>query len=1031
MLEGPALRQEGRAFVVQKRHPLARCASCDRIPRLMLCSRAIRPRAGWSCARLGPLFYIVAFALLLPLASPVSARAQLAKVEAGDLRLVYIDPSETYLVPYAARAFLNAMKFHRSLFDYEPREKVTVLLADFSDYGNASATSVPRDSLQIQIAPMSYVFETVPPSERMAMVMSHELVHVVTMDQATGRDVVFRRVFGGKVNPHSDQPESVLYFYLTTPRVASPRWYLEGMAVFADTWMMGGIGRAQGGYDEMVFRAMVRDNARFYDPLGLVAEGTKIDFQVEANSYLYGTRFMTWLAYHYSPDHLVRWVSRKPGSRAYYASQFREVFQTSIEDAWQEWIAWERKFQSENLASIRRYPVTEATDLSSRALGSVSRAYYDPDTRQIFAGINYPGVVAHVGAISAVDGSVERIVDIKGPKLYQVTSLAWDASGRQLFYTTDNGDFRNLMRLDPATGTTEQLQKDLRVGDLAFNAADRSLWGIRHLNGIASIVRIPEPYTDWTRLVSFPYGTAVYDLDVSPDGTMVSVGYGEISGAQSLRVVPAAALERGDTTPVASFDFGVAVPTGFVFSPDGRFLYGSSYYTGASNIFRFEIATSDLEAVTNAETGFMRPVPIGGDELIVFRYTGEGFVPARMTATVIDDVSPVTFLGERLIDKHPVLKTWQLGSPSAIDWEAEPKTTGTYGLAGGLRVESIYPIVQGYKDSAAVGVRADLSDPIRINRASVSLSYSPNGELPTAERVHLSADYQRFDWTATAAWNESDFYDLFGPTKTSRKGYSASLSHLSLLLNDLPRRLDLEVAGRVAGNLDQLPDYQNIPVDVDTLLSFDVDLSFSSIRSSLGHVDDEKGLTWGLRFSSDYVNSAYFGRLMGTFDMGRPLPAGHSSIWLRTAAGFSPQDPKEPFANFFFGGFGNNYVDHVDEKRYRRYYSFPGAELNEIGGRNFARALVEWNLPPVRFSGAGTPGAYLTWARPALFVGGLATNMDDGATRREALTAGGQIDFRFTFLSALDLTLSAGGAARFERGERTTGELMVSLRVLR
>ena len=102
--------------------------------------------------------------------------------------------------------------------------------------------------------------------------------------------------------PIAEQPETILYFYLTTPRVASPRWFHEGSAVFVDTWMAGGIGRAQSGYDEMVFRAMVRDGARFYDPLGLVAEGTKIDFQTEVNSYLYGTRFITWLAYRYSPD---------------------------------------------------------------------------------------------------------------------------------------------------------------------------------------------------------------------------------------------------------------------------------------------------------------------------------------------------------------------------------------------------------------------------------------------------------------------------------------------------------------------------------------------------------------------------------------------------------------------------------------------------------------------------------------------------------------------------------------------------------
>ena len=96
--------------------------------------------------------------------------------------------------------------------------------------------------------------------------MNHELVHVVTMDQATGRDRFFRRLFGGKVVPVAEQPESVLYFFLTTPRVAAPRWFHEGSAVFVDTWMAGGIGRAQGGFDEMVFRAMVRDDAPVLRP---------------------------------------------------------------------------------------------------------------------------------------------------------------------------------------------------------------------------------------------------------------------------------------------------------------------------------------------------------------------------------------------------------------------------------------------------------------------------------------------------------------------------------------------------------------------------------------------------------------------------------------------------------------------------------------------------------------------------------------------------------------------------------------------
>ena len=67
--------------------------------------------------------------------------------------------------------------------------------------------------------------------------------------------------------------------------------------MFVETWMAGGLGRAQGAWDEMVFRSMVRDGSRFYDALGLVAEGTQIDFQPSVNYYLYGTRFLSWLGH--------------------------------------------------------------------------------------------------------------------------------------------------------------------------------------------------------------------------------------------------------------------------------------------------------------------------------------------------------------------------------------------------------------------------------------------------------------------------------------------------------------------------------------------------------------------------------------------------------------------------------------------------------------------------------------------------------------------------------------------------------------
>jgi len=264
-----------------------------------------------------------ALAALLLCALPSLARAQGYRViETDDLRLHYPSPTLRYLAPYTARCFENSLRYHRRLWGYVPSEKVDVFLDDFGDYGNAGVWVSPRNSMIVHAAPTNFVYETGPSNERMSFTMNHEVVHVLALDRAAGADGLWRWLFHGKVRENSDHPETIVYSHLAVPRRAAPRWYHEGIAVFMETWMSGGYGRAQGPYDEMVFRAMVRDGAHFYDPLGIEAEGTKVDFQVGVNSYLYGTRFMTWLAYRYSPQDLLAWVGRSPGSKRYFASQF-------------------------------------------------------------------------------------------------------------------------------------------------------------------------------------------------------------------------------------------------------------------------------------------------------------------------------------------------------------------------------------------------------------------------------------------------------------------------------------------------------------------------------------------------------------------------------------------------------------------------------------------------------------------------------------------------------------------------------------
>jgi hypothetical protein len=135
-------------------------------------------------------------------------------------------------------------------------------------------------------------------------------------------------------------------------------------------------------------------------------------------------------------------------------------------------------------------------------------------------------------------------------------------------------------------------------------------------------------------------------------------------------------------------------------------------------------------------------------------------------------------------------------------------------------------------------------------------------------------------------------------------------------------------------------------------------------------------------------------------------------------------------ANFYFGGFGNNYVDGGPEKRYREYGSLPGFGIDEISGQSFVREMVEWNLPPIVFESAGAPGFYLNWLRPAVFAAGLWTDPGNSSLRKDHASLGTQVDLRFHVLHRNDMTLSFGFAVGFQNSRRAGDEWMISLKIL-
>jgi hypothetical protein len=137
-----------------------------------------------------------------------------------------------------------------------------------------------------------------------------------------------------------------------------------------------------------------------------------------------------------------------------------------------------------------------------------------------------------------------------------------------------------------------------------------------------------------------------------------------------------------------------------------------------SNLFRFEIANNEIKALTNAETGYFRPIPRPDGSCFALEYSGTGFVPTVLPANPIEDLGAITFLGSKIAEKHPIVKSWNAGSPAAIPLDSLVTGREKYVPLKQMKPDGGYPIVLGYRDSVALGYQYGFADPLHCTTSA-------------------------------------------------------------------------------------------------------------------------------------------------------------------------------------------------------------------------------------------------------------------------------------------------------------------------
>lgn len=963
------------------------------------------------------------------LSSFVVPAQQISHLKTGNLDLIYFGKRYSYLLPHVSQTYRNAMNFHSKFWNY--RDTTTyVILSDFQDMGHGGAIAMPFSQVQLGIEPYSFAFSIIPSNERFQWLFNHELTHIVMADKANKQDSLYRRLLFGKTRRDEEKPVSALWSLMTSPRWYAPRWFHEGIACFMETWLSGGLGRAMGTYDEMYFRSIVSEHLPIYSLIGLETEGTTIDFQVGANSYLYGTRFITWLACQYGIDKLKAFYKRTDNSKAFYAAQFKDVYGEPVGQAWNEWIRWEYGFQQKNIERIKACPLTDFRPLTSHPLGNVSKMAYNPSTGKIYAAINHPGIISQVAEIDIRTGRIRKIATLDSPELYYSTHLAYNAKKEKIYISEQNSKYRNLVEIDVVTGKKSVLNPFTRTGDLVFNPADQSIWGVKNDNGYSILVKMPEPYKQVIPMFTAPFGKVIFDIDISHDGKKLSASLSGVKGEQSLILFNIEKLEQGLSSFTTVWSLDDNTLTQFKFSTNNTDLIGTSYYTGVSNVWRIRPDKQKFELLSNTETGFFMPLQLNEDSLLVLKFHRDGMTPGVIPVSVLEDANAINYLGNKVHQKHPQVEEWSLPPAAALP-KPESVKEETYRPLKEMKLANAFPDIGGFKETVALGYRLNWRDPVGISNIDLFLAGSPWSDYQDRQKIHALLEWQYWNWRLTANYNKTDFYDLFGPTKKSRAGYSLGISYKREKTRKKPLQSFYELGLYTYGNLEVLPQYQNISSPIRSFQAATAGYGLSKLRKTLGGVVDEKGWSWDLSATGYLAKGELYPSLISSQDIGFLLPwTRNSSFWIRNSVGQSAGSRSSGLSYFYFGGFRNNYIDWQPSEQYRKTLAFPGAAIDEISAWNFVKTMAELNLRPIRLRNVGTTWLYPTYIKSALFGTHLLTDFDRSSDLSHLFDAGAQVDVQLVLLSYLKTTWSFGYAKKFENGRNGTNQFMLSLKLL-
>lgn len=505
--------------------------------------------------------------------------------------------------------------------------RVQVVLVDVEDDPNGFATPLPYPLVQVRAVAPRGNDEFGNYDGWLRYVLTHELAHLVHLDQSRGLLRAGRKVFG----------RAPFLF----PNGATPTWMVEGLATVEETRTTA-FGRGRNPDARMVLRmaALEGDFLREDEAVGGLDR-----WPAGQAAYLFGEAFLDDLDRRFGSGTLPELARVHSGRVIPYLDELtaKKVTGSSFHSLWREWAGRARADFAAEAARIEARGVTSSVPLTDKGIRQVGPRFSPDGTRIAYTSRTLSRF--REIRVMAEDGRGDRRVAHRNGG----SSLAWTPDGRALVFDETErhrlfSTRSDLRMVDVETGRVRKLTRGLRAREPDVSPDGRTI-----------VFVLQEPDGSELALLDLD-GSGLRELTRSEPGAQWSGPRFSPRGD----VIVAARWMPGGWLDLVSVDPGTGAITGLTrdrakdvepaWTPDGSHVVFRSDRDGVSNLYAVPAAGGEILRVTNVLGGAFTPdVSPDGRRVAFADYGARGYDLREMDLDVVSLTAADAF-----VDPYPL-----------------------------------------------------------------------------------------------------------------------------------------------------------------------------------------------------------------------------------------------------------------------------------------------------------------------------------------------------------------------------------------